>query len=226
MEMSLPRPNYKDLKLIALLEALIACQNEEENRILQDEFYFRLREKVFDRCHKITNRIYRGAPDIEARRDDVLQETFITALAQIKTFNMKDHWDDKECEKVLLFWLGEIANRKLLKQREIESKEKENLNNYLYHVLSENSNGSIGKRKYEPTYDRMKFDKVWSTINEMTKEILFLCLEHDTLSEENSAHLPDDVISYLTQKYNVVKATIRQAKRRAIIAIQSCKIEK
>jgi len=226
MENPLPEHNYKDLKLIALIEALIACEDESENRILQDAFYCRLREKFFDRCHKITTRIYHGSPDIEAIRDDVLQETFITALAQIKTFEMKDHWDDKECEKVLLFWLGEITNRKLLKQKAIESKEKQHLNNYLYHVLSENGNGSIGKRKYEPTYDRAKFDKVWSAMNSMSKEILFLCLEHETLAEENNAHLPGDELSKLIQKYGVSKSAIRKAKERALIAIKSCKIEK
>ncbi len=224
MEISLPEHNHKDPILIALIDALIACENESENRVLQDEFYRRLKEKLFDRCHKITTRIYRGAPDIEAIRDDVLQDTFITALAQIKTFEMKDHWDDKECEKVLLFWLAEIANRKLLKQKAIESKEKEHLNNYLYHVLSENSNGSIGKTKYKPTYDRIKFDAVWSKMNQMSKDILFLCLDHETLSAENYAHLPDEEIDKLIQKYKVSKAAIRQAKRRTIIAIKSCKI--
>ncbi|MBS1737481.1 MAG: hypothetical protein JSS98_12860 [Bacteroidetes bacterium] len=225
MENPLPEHSYKDLKLIALIEALIACEDESENRILQDEFYCRLREKFFDRCYKVTTRIYRGTPDIEAIRDDVLQETFITALAQVKTFDMKDHWDDKECKKVLLFWLSEIANRKLLKQKAVESKEKEYLNNYLYHVLSENSNGSIGKRKYKPTYDRTKFDEVWSKMNQMSKDILFLCLEHETLSEENSAHLPSDEISKLIKKYGVSKAAIRKAKQRALTAIKSCKIE-
>jgi DNA-directed RNA polymerase specialized sigma24 family protein len=226
MEMSLPEHHYKDLKLIALIEALRNCEDENVERVLKENFYNILQEKFFDRCHKITVRLYGGDPDFEAIRDDVFQETFLTAFDEIKTFEMKDHWDDQECEKVVLFWLGQITNRKLLKQRKADTVEKENLKNYLYHVISENSIGSVAKRKYEPTYDKVKFGEVWAKMNRMSKEILFLCLEHGTLSESNSAHLPDDVINDLIQKYSVTKSAIRQAKHRALDAIKSCKIEK
>jgi predicted component of type VI protein secretion system len=60
----------------------------------------------------------------------------------------------------------------------------------------------------------------------MKKEIILLCAEYNTISEENTKHLPDDVISHLTKKYNIKPASIRKAKERALTALKACKIEK
>ena len=231
MGMSLPREDsYRSLKLIALIERMIGCDNQDEERLLQGEFYNRFIGKFFERCHKITGKLYGYQPDWEAIRDDTIQESFLTAFEKINQFEMPAKWDDAECEKVILFWLAKIANNKLLKQLKAETEEKEQFEQYFYHFLSERSSGSIGRRAYEPTYDKMKFDRAWEKMNPMSKELLLLCLEYDTLSkadsEGNPRHLPDHVISALTKKYNVTKAALRKAKERALLAINSSKIEK
>ncbi len=217
---------YKQLRLTVIIELLTSSDDEEVIRRLWTELYERISENFFDRCHKIVQRRYGNAPDWEATRDDMFQETFITAFEEIKEFKLKAHWGDEECEKVVLFWLGQITNNKLLRLIKVEDKENQNLEKYKYHLLSENSPEAIGKRKYEPTYDKAKFDIVWNKLNLMSKEILDACWYFETLSEDNVKHLPDSVIAALMKKYNVKEAAIRKAKSRSIKAIKSCKIEK
>lgn len=227
MDISLSEEHhFKGLKLTALVERLIQCRDDLEIRNLKDEFYRRLGVQFFSRCHHITHKLYGSFPDWEATRDDVFQETFITALEIIQEkFNMQHDWKDTDCEEKLLNWLSAIANNKLLNLIKRERKEKENLDQYLIDYFADRAPGSIGKRKhYQPTYDKVKFDQVWSRINPMSKEILLLSLEYDTLREDNEKHLPDNVLAYLTNKYGVSKTAIRQAKSRALRALHSCKI--
>lgn len=219
-------PNYKELKLTLIVELLISSSNEEEIRTLFGEFFIRLREAFLDRCHKIVQKRCGNFPDWEAIRDDIFQLSFIAAMTEIKDFKSKRHWDDKECEKVLLFWLAQIANFKLLRFIKLDGQEKVNIEKYKAYLLSENSSGSIGTRKYLPTYDKVKFSQIWNKMNSMSKEILAACWDHETLSEENLKHLPEDIIEGLIKKYGVSKAAIRKAKSRAIESIKSCKIAK
>ena len=225
MEISLHRGlKYEKLKLSEVIEQLIAGNSEVESNYLKKELYKRLKRKFLDRCQKVVLRLYKNNPEWEAIRDDVFQDTFITAFTQISTFKTKQQWDDNEYEKVILFWMAEIANRKLLKGIKYEEKENDELKKYLYYKASEDRSGSIGQRKFTPTYDRGKFDKTLEKMNPMSKEILMLCLEHETLNDDNSKHLPDNIIANLCNKYGVLPSALRQAKSRAIIAIKSCKI--
>ena len=226
MEISLPNEHhFRELKLKALVVRLVNSEDELESRALKNEFYRKLQAKFYDRCHKIAFKLYGSFPDWEETRDDIFQESFLSAFEKIPAFKVGEHWDDKECEKVLLFWLGTIANNKFLKRIKKEKEEQEQLEKYLSYCANENTEGSICKRNYEPTYDRSKFDQVWQKMNPMAKEILFVCMEYDILSEDNKKHLPDDILELIATKYKVEKSTVRQAKRRALTAIRSCKKE-
>lgn len=225
MELSLPqKPQYKDLALIVLVTLLISATTEAEIRELQSEFYKRLGQKFLERCHHSVNKLFKGARDADAMRDDIFQDSFLTAMDEIKEFEMKDEWDDAECEKVILFWLGKIANNKIMKRREEKKKEREFLDGYKYFLKSENRQGSIGKRVFKETYDKEKFATVWEKLNPMSREIILFCAADDTLCEENTKHLPDDKITYLKEKYNVTAAAIRKAKQRALEVLKTCKL--
>ena len=225
MEISLPQKfSYEKLKFSEVVELLIATECQANGTGLKKEFFLRLKDKFLDRCQKVVQRLYKNNAEWEAIRDDVFQETFITAFDKIKKFKTKSSWNEKEYETVILFWMGEIANRKLLKRIKYEEDENDEIDKYLHFKASEESSGSVGKRSYKPTYDRNKFDITWEKMNPMSKELLLLCIEYETITEDNSKHLPDHIIANLRNKYNVSAAALRQAKSRAIIAIKSCKI--
>jgi DNA-directed RNA polymerase specialized sigma24 family protein len=223
MEISLPEEfKYEKLKFSEVVELLITTESEVEG--LQNEFFLRVKDKFLDRCQKVVQRLYNNNAEWEAIRDDVFQETFITVFSKINKFKTKSSWNEKEYEKVILFWMSEIANRKLLKQIKFADNENDEIEKYLYFKDSEESAGTVGKLYYKPTYDRNKFDKIWEKMNPMSKELLLLCIEYGTITDDNSKHLPDNIIANLRNKYNVSAAALRQAKSRAIIAIKSCKI--
>ncbi len=225
MEISLPQEfKYEKLKFSEVVELLIATECEVKGGGLKKEFFLRLKDKFLDRCQKVVQRLYNNNAEWEAIRDDVFQETFITAFDKIKKFKTRSLWNEKEYEKVILFWMGEIANRKLLKRIKYEEDENNEIEKYLYFKASEESAASVGKRSYKPTYDRNKFGRIWEKMNPMSKELLLLCIDYETITDDNSKHLPDNIIANLRNKYNVSAAALRQAKSRAIIAIKSCKI--
>jgi DNA-directed RNA polymerase specialized sigma24 family protein len=226
MEISLPqKPSHQELELIVLLALLISAPVDADNREIQTEFYHRFKDKFLDRCHHIANRLFRGRPDVEAIRDDVFQETFITALEQIKDFEMDKSWDDMECAKVIYCWLAKIANNKLLKRMEELKMEKVFLNGDYKHFLKvEQKQGGVAPRNYIPTYDKEKFEAVWGKLNPMAQEIILLCAKHETLCEDNTKHLPDDDIAHIIKKYGVTKAALRKTKERTIKALNTCKL--
>jgi RNA polymerase sigma factor (sigma-70 family) len=225
MEISLPSHDFKDQNLISLLDELLNSDDETEQRHLQTELYKQLQEGFFDRCTKIAYKLYKGFPDIEERRDDIFQETFITAFEVIKTFTIDPEWDELKYQKKFLNWLGTIANNKILKGHNKDKKDKNGLERYVRHYKSEISNRSIGKRTYKPTYDKVRFAEVWESLNPMSKEIIMLGVEYNAVSEEVIKHLPDKELEALTKKYGVGKPAIRKAKERALKLIRSCKIE-
>jgi DNA-directed RNA polymerase specialized sigma24 family protein len=227
MEASIPqKPSYQELALIVLLALLIAAPVEADSKEIQAEFYNRFKAEFWKRCHHITNKLFKGAPpDVKAICDDVFQDTFITALEQIKDFEMDKSWDDPNCERVVLDWLSKIANNKLLKRIDEEKKQRTVLNgDYKYFLKVERSAGEIAKRNYAPTYDKTKLDVVWEKLSPMAREIILLCAKHETLCEDNTKHLPDEDIAHLIEKYGVTKAALRKAKERTIKALNTCKL--
>lgn len=225
MQIESQRLKCKDLTLSELVLKLTTRDTGFESRMLQTEFYLRLNDKFYDRLHKAVSKLYKGIPGIDTLKEDVFQDTFIIANEEIKEFSINESWSETECEKVLLFWLGKIANNLILKHCKSEKKERENLQAYKLFLKLENRKGTIGKREYKPTYDRSKFEEVWEKIPPVAKEMLFASLEYETLGEENKKHIPDEVIKSLTTRFSVTSATLRKAKQRALAAIRSCKLE-
>lgn len=56
-----------------------------------------------------------------------------------------------------------------------------------------------------------------------SKEVMGI-LKKGNFKEQNTNHLPDDVLEYLKSKYNVKAPTIRKAKQRALEGLRNCKI--
>ena len=225
MQIPSQRIKCKDLTLVDLILRLASVDQDFDTRTLQTEFYNRLDEKFYDRLHKVVNKLYKEIPGIDTFKDDVFQETFMIANEEIKGFILKGNCPERECEKVILFWLGRIANNLILKHYRSEKKEKEDREAYKLFIKLENRRGTIGRREYKPTYDRTKFEEVWKKLPLMAKEMLFASLEYETLAEGNKKHIPDEVIESLSKRFNVTPVALRKAKQRALATIRSCKLE-
>lgn len=226
MQVPANRTNCKNLSIIGLLLQITSEEPSFEIDVIKNELVIRLREKFYDWLHKVASRNFSGLRDFEEIVDDIFQDTFIIAIRQIKEFKLDKNWADQECEKMLLYWLSRIANNLLLNHCKEEKEKKEHLNQYKEFLKSERRPGQIGKRKYEPTYDSIKFQEVWKNLPTMAIEILFASLSQGTLDEENQKHNSDEIIKTLSEKYNVTPNALRKAKQRALAAIKTCKLEK
>lgn len=225
MDQKLSLADSERRTLVDLLRLVTSNNDPIYKDFLITEIYRRLNKKFYDRLSKVGNKLFSGLPDIESRIKDVLQDTFKIAFEKIDKFKWEETWSDKECEKVLLFWLSKIANNILLTECKEYKEEKEALEGYKEHIQIENSDGAIGKRNFNPPYDKGKLDEVITKLSPMAKEMLSACLEHDTLQLGNTKHLPDSVIDNLTEKYGVTPGTLRKAKERTIKKILACKLE-
>lgn len=223
---SLPEKlNYGELKLTEIVRLLAVCQNRLEENSLQTVLYKKVSDEFHDRCAKAVGKLYKGAPDIQARIDDLVQDSFLLIFEKVKTFEAKPHWDEKEFEKVFLYWMSQFANYLILNSWQKEKKEKEEFDKYIKHIVADAKPGSIGKHKYKPTYNKEKFDKVWNMMNQMSREIVLECSERCMFEENGPKHLSKEFRRYLREKFKVTDPAIRQAKSRAIEALNSCKIE-
>jgi hypothetical protein len=226
MEASLPEEqNVKDLGLAVIIEELKQCENEKRKQTLQTEFFKRLSSPHFDRCNKSARKLLIGFPDWEDRRNDIFQRSFIQGFERIQTFKTKSEWGEVECKKVVLFWLARIANNFMLTDLKTAKEESQQLEGFAIFLESETNEGDIAKGYFKPTYDRATFDMIWAKLSPMAKEVLIACLDADTLEEDNTRHLPEEVLTKIATKYGVTKSALRQAKGRALKLIRSCKIE-
>lgn len=223
---SLPeKHNYGELNLADIVRLLAICQNETEEKLLQSALYNKVSEEFYDGCAKAVGKYNKGAPDIQARTDDLFQESFILIFEEVKSFEIKPQWDEKECEKVFLFWMSRFANNLILNAWKKEKKEKNEFDKYLQHLISDSKPGAIARYNYKPTYDKEKFDNVWNNMNEMSREIILACVDLEMFEDDGPKHLPKEFRKYLREKYDVSDSAIRQAKGRATEALNSCKIE-
>lgn len=223
---SLPeKHNYGEHTLADIIRLLAVCQNETEESLLQKALYHKVAGEFHDKCAKVVGKIFKGAPDIQARTEDLFQESFIKIFEKVGSFEINQQWGDQECEKVFLFWMSRFANNLILSGWQKEQKEKKEFDKYVKHVTADSSSGSIGKYNYKPTYDKEMFDRVWSQINPMSREIVLKCAEIGIFEEDGPKHLPSEFRKYLRERYKVTDAAIRQAKGRATEALNSCKTE-
>ncbi|HRJ29763.1 MAG TPA: hypothetical protein PLV21_03915 [Cyclobacteriaceae bacterium] len=187
--------------LISLVRSLINCTNYRETQRLQTAFYDCLAPKFFDRLKKAASLLYNGISDWEARTEEVFNDTFRIAFEKFKTFEVGENWDDEECRKVLLNWMSEIANNLLLKLARSDKKDKKNFNRYLVSRIYDDQLGDdLTRKSYKPTYDKVKFDKFWKSLNAMAKDILLICIENGTIKAEGGDHNSDKEIGLLKLK--------------------------
>lgn len=177
--------------LIALLRSFITCRNDQQKQKFKTEFYDYFGPKFYDRLYKIASK-YSGISDWEARMEETFNDTFLVAFEDLETFEVRDNWDEGECEKVILNWLSKIGNNKFLKLTKHWKKERKALIGYRDELHMENRPGITFERKeYKQTYDKAKFDAFWKKLNAMSKEILIACLEHGTLKEDVGTYISD-----------------------------------
>lgn len=211
--------------LVEIISSLKLVTNEDDKKKLQTMFYGRVSNKFYDRCHKICSKIYAHKADWEERKDDIYQDAWIVAFEKIREFETNPNWDENESKKVILFWLGKIANNIILNLYDKEKVEKKNLEEYKYTLLTDNLPGEIFKSKYIPTYDRDKFASLWGKYNEKKRDVILACARFNTLDEENTKHLPDFVIEELTKRHNIKPEALRKIKERVLKDLKNCKIE-
>lgn len=223
---SLPeKHNYGELKLADIVRLLAVCQNKREESKLQTAFYHNVSEDFFDRCAKSVGKLYKGAPDILERIEDLHQDCFLLIFEKVKGFEIQQNWDEKECRKVFLYWMAQFANNLILKAWRKEKKEKKEFDKFIEHLVSDSKSGYVGRYNYKPTYNKEMYDSVWNNMNAMSKEIVLTCTDLEMFKEDGPKHLSKEFRKYLREKYNLTDAAIRQAKGRAIEALNSCKIE-
>ncbi len=209
----------------SLVQTIQCSSDEAEVNSAKSYLYQNLFEDFYDRCFLSVSKLYGNFPDWQEYTDDVFQETFIVGFEIIRKFKWEKTWTENQFRNKFLYWMAEIANHRILNHINQKLKEEEQNKKYISFLASQSNSGNIGKRKYIPTYDKMKFTLLWQKLNNMTKEILLICAEHETLGENNKNHLPDEAIQYLKNKYNVSSDAIRKAKERGKKLLMECKIE-
>jgi DNA-directed RNA polymerase specialized sigma24 family protein len=256
--------NYRKKPLMGLILTFIECDERQKLASLKNEIYQRIAPKFYDRCKKIGSKLYRGLPHLEEQVDEIFQDTFMVAFEELKKFKIDQNWDESICERVILAWLGKIANNLFLNAARAWKKEKGAATSFRAHELLENIGSEFFTRvSKRPTYDKAKFERFWAKQSEMTKEILICCIKYGTIMDEanvflsdeevelqklkndmdnlskskkvqkfiksgltnkNTDHLPDEMMSELTARYNVTSGAIRKAKERGLKGLRKCKI--
>ena len=218
--------NYGELKLADTIRLLSICQNKSEKNLLQKALYHhKVSEEFYDRCAKAIGQFYKGSPDLQDRTDDLFQDSWILIFEEINFFETDSRCSEVECQKVFLFWMSQFANNLILNQWKKDKIEKKNFEKYTRFCIEDSKPGSIGKHNFKPTYDKQKFNKLWSKLNPMSREILLACADRDMFDDDGPKHFSPEFRKYICEKYDVKEDAIRQAKGRAIKALNSCKIE-
>lgn len=205
-----------ELSLVSLTRRLINCSIPEHQSRLQTEFYCRLAPKLYERMFKTSQKLYSGLPNWEAELDEILQDTFILAFRTINKFKMGDNWDDHECQKVLLYRLSDIANRKFLFRIRNFKKADKDFSEYVWETQREESGEYIERKKTRQTYDRVKFEKFWSKLNPMSKEILMICIDHCTIQNTGSEFISSDEIKFLQMKNDIGSSALPKELRKKL----------
>ncbi len=184
--------------LLPLVRYLSTCATDREGNRLKTAFYDLIAPIFYDRLKKVASKLYRGIPDWEARTDEVFNDTFEIAFDELRNFETGSGWDDRECEKVILHWMGKIANNLLLQLTRKAKAQKGLLKAYKEVQRFDLVSGSEQPRKHARlTYDKEKLDKFWAKLNPMSKEILLACSELGTIRDESGEFLSDEELELL-----------------------------
>jgi hypothetical protein len=194
--------------LVSLTRELINCSDSNELRVLQNRFYGLLAPKLYERMYKASLKLYSGVPNWEFELEEILSDTFILAFRTISKFKMGEEWDDHECHKVLLFRLSEIANRKFLFRIRTFKREDTDFGKYVWETQREKSGEYVERKKAKQTYDRTKFEKFWSKLNPMSREILMICIEHCTIQNTAGEFISGEEVKFLKSKSDIGSSAV------------------
>lgn len=210
MEISEEQENSNDeLSLVFITRELIVCTDPAQLRRLQTKFYEYLAPRLYDRMFKVCSKLFSGIPDWEMELKEILSDTFLHAFKTIHKFKMGDQWDEGECQKVLLFRLGEIANRKLLNLTKTTKKGQNDYESYKLDRVSDDRDGDFFERKnYRLTYDKTKFVEFWSKLNPMSKEILIECINYSTIYSKAGSFISDEELEILKIKNDISTSAV------------------
>lgn len=184
--------------LLPLVRSLATCVTDRECERLKTSFYNLIAPIFYDRLKKIASKLYRGIPDWEGRAEEVFNDTFEIAFEELRNFEIGSNWDDRECERVILHWMGKIANNLLLQLTRKTKVERGVLKAYKgVHKFDLLSGSEQPRKSVKLTYDKEKLDKFWAKLNPMSKEILLACSELGTVRDESGEFLSDQELELL-----------------------------
>ena len=225
MEILREERKFGELKLAEIVRLLSLCQNNERDELLISTFYDMIKVDFYDRCFKSTWKLFSGNPEIKFIAEEIFHDALILILVDINTFTVGQKCEDSEYRKRILGWMGKFAIFLLLNKQNKDEKEKRRFEKFKKYSIADSIPGSVGKRHYEPTYDKQKLDSVWKGLNPMARELVLYCAENDMFDPDGPKHLPPEKRQDLCERYGVKENSLNQAKRRALLAIASCKIE-
>jgi hypothetical protein len=204
MKLNLEQPiSNSNGGLLDLILQIKKSKDEREILRLKKAIYNQVAGRLYSWLHNAGSKRYRGIPDWEGKVLEIFQDTLQLVLGEIQSFKVKDTWTNEECYKVVMSWLAKIANNKFLKAADEFRQERVSNIKYTHSELPERQGDFHRRVKSIATYDKIKFDLFWGKLNEMSKEILFFCIEEGTIKEINSQYISQEEVNLLKFKNEV-----------------------
>jgi RNA polymerase sigma factor (sigma-70 family) len=170
--------------------------------------------------HRFKDRLYRRSFEIAKRNEslakELFQETMIKASKSIKKLKLDPLLTDDGVGDKAVAWLGVILNREFVNY--LRGKKKE------IKICDLDSSFDDFESNYDTIYEdeerqnlsflRIKFDNIFSKLDEKEQYILLMCAHYNCLFNNN--HLPDEVVKDICEKYGITSNYLRLIKKRAI----------
>lgn len=213
----------KELTILALITLIIAASEDGYANNFKEEFYLRYRQKIYDYCLHIANKNFGRSSEWKHICEDVVQDTFIFAIFNLKEFKFEENWGDKKLNNKLIGWLGSIAQHKLFDHYNKDRGKEEDVAAFQYDLKK-----NLQRKKTANTADlyvleRTILDEAMQKIKERDRAVLYTYLEHGCLHGKKS--LPDNVMKELCSKWNLTAGNARQIKGRTFELLRKLCIE-
>lgn len=222
------------IPVLSTIDEMVTADTETQKRIAGDKFQAIFFKELWNRCLQVCKNSFGKRKDCLQIAEDVFSDAIIIAFNEIKNFKLlKEVKNDEEAKKILMAWLSNIVNNRILEQRGILKKDKKNLDSYKEFLKSELIEGSGTQREVEKSYDSKKMKEVWNGLCDLSKDILHLSHQHECFPrfnqvtrefEQNKKHLPKEEKKKLLEKHQTTDDNYRQVKKRAFDSIFSCVI--
>ncbi len=131
-------------------------------------------------------------------------DTFEAFFDRVSEFKLGEDWDDEECQKVILFWMAETANRKFLFLARRSAQDKKDFNEYKWDRKHDLHDGQYSERKnLNLTYDKSKLDEFWKKLSPMSQDIIMACVEYGTIQNKTSKFISNEEVRILKLKNDI-----------------------